>query len=265
MPRPPVLLLFASLLTACPSRTPPERGVMLIISKPEGRTDEVRATLDRRLAHLKLKAKLGEDGDTFSIRVAADADLELIKKLVTTRGELRFCREATQTAKAWCELGRRDGLSALGDESCGVQGRTRDAVLAVLQPWADGGIAWETQADRTVVAWAADEDCRTPRITAAEVVEGQPALNVTFDRASADDFAKLTQKVLGQHLLIELDGEVQSAPVVQSAITGGRAMLMVGPSHQSELEVLGAVLAGGPLPALTVTKVQPYGPPSLTR
>jgi preprotein translocase subunit SecD len=85
-----------------------------------------------------------------------------------------------------------------------------------------------------------------------------------FDRASGRDFAALTTALVGKKLLIRLNGVVVSAPVVNEAITGGKAML-TGSAAQSreELELLAASLVGGPLPGLVLEKEGTWGPPSL--
>jgi hypothetical protein len=253
------LALVPLALTACPERTFPERGVMLVYRKPDDTS--VRATVDRRLAHLKLRAKLQEDPSRLTVRVSNSAELPRIKALLSLEGRLSFCPEDDPTAAAWCDRAWPAPLSVdRGEQRCTVQGPSREAISSEL---ADAGVtlAFGTRAP-LVLGYALDAaGCRSPHLVDAEVQEagGQAALKLEFDKSSARDFAELTTKCVGHRMLITLDGEVQSAPVVMSPITGGRAMITVGPGQ--DVGVLGAALVGGPLPKLTLEKEGPYGPP----
>lgn len=70
------------------------------------------------------------------------------------------------------------------------------------------------------------------RIADAEVTVdeqmGVPIVFVTFDAEGGEQFAALTAKLVRRRLAIVLDGVVQSAPVVQEPIRGGRAQVTMG-------------------------------------
>jgi len=88
----------------------------------------------------------------------------------------------------------------------------------------------------------------------ASIPQGGVAYNVTltFDATGADEFAQATAKLVTQvspqnQFAIVLDGEVVSAPVVQSTITGGQAQI-TGSFTQQQAETLAASLSSGALP-----------------
>lgn len=69
------------------------------------------------------------------------------------------------------------------------------------------------------------------RITRAQVQtdeQGSPYAGIDFDGQGAEDFGSLTSDNEGEFLAIMLDDEVKSAPVIEEAITGGRARVTLG-------------------------------------
>src|SRR5204863_9726781 len=54
---------------------------------------------------------------------------------------------------------------------------------------------------------------------------GRPEISFTLDSASADAFGRITTDNVGRQLAIILDGELQTAPVIKSAITGGSGVI----------------------------------------
>lgn len=80
---------------------------------------------------------------------------------------------------------------------------------------------------------------------------GMPEVLVSFDRWGTRRFGDVTSDNVGGRLAILLDGEVKSAPVLQSAITGGRASITMGGGSDvaDEAQALVNVLRTGSLPA----------------
>ncbi len=80
-----------------------------------------------------------------------------------------------------------------------------------------------------------------------------PEVSLTFDRAGATKFEKLTGAHVGERMAIVLEGEVSSAPVIQTRIGGGTARITLGArSGQEALQEaddLSKVLRAGALPA----------------
>src|SRR5690242_4263885 len=54
---------------------------------------------------------------------------------------------------------------------------------------------------------------------------GRPGIDVTFTRKGSQQFAEVTRRSINQRLAIIIDGQLVSAPVIKSEITGGKAMI----------------------------------------
>ena len=82
----------------------------------------------------------------------------------------------------------------------------------------------------------------------AQISQGnQAVVGLEFNSEGADKFAELTAKNIGKQIAIVLDGEVLTAPVVQEAITGGRAQIS-GSRSIEDAERLAILLRSGSLP-----------------
>lgn len=78
-------------------------------------------------------------------------------------------------------------------------------------------------------------------------VLGQPQVNLEFDGEGSDLFAELTRENLGKRIAIYLDGVPISAPVVQTEITNGQAVISGG-FDLEEAKQLSQRLNAGALP-----------------
>ncbi len=78
-------------------------------------------------------------------------------------------------------------------------------------------------------------------------VTGVPQINLEFDKEGSDLFAQLTKENIGKRLAIYLDNVPISAPVVQSEITNGQAVISGGFSIE-EAKQLVRDLNSGALP-----------------
>jgi preprotein translocase subunit SecD len=103
---------------------------------------------------------------------------------------------------------------------------------------------------------------RTAELTGTAVSDAQvfwdsttnaPEVLVTFNRVGARRFGELTSKNVGAKMAIILDEKVQSAPIIQAAITGGKSNITMGRGDprkvQTAAEDLVNVLRTGALPA----------------
>jgi preprotein translocase subunit SecD len=82
----------------------------------------------------------------------------------------------------------------------------------------------------------------------------KPHVSLTFNKRGADIFERLTEANTQKRMAIVLDGIVDSAPVIQQKISGGRAQITMGgvksfDEIQREAENLSLVLRSGALPA----------------
>lgn len=259
-----LLAAVASTLLACPERAAPAHGITLVYAKsPDG--PELRATVDRRLAQLKVKATLSEDAKTLTVRVPDGDGVDRIKKTLARPAKLEFCAEEKAVASTWCDVRDADVSPERVGASCALAGASRAQVEAAATSQGDAGARLLFGGHDRVVVYASEKQCFEPRITATSIQRGDlPGLVLDFDKRSGQQFAELTQKLVQQRLLIVLDDRVQSAPVVLESITGGRASLSMGTAvTKDDLEALAAALAGGNLPPLTLESESAFGPPSL--
>lgn len=89
-------------------------------------------------------------------------------------------------------------------------------------------------------------------ITGAKLVfdqtTGAPQVQINFNSTGADIFAKMTAKNIGKPLAIFLDNQLIEAPTVQSAITGGQAVI-TGGFTIAQAQILVERFSAGALPA----------------
>ncbi len=131
----------------------------------------------------------------------------------------------------------------------------------------------ETDADQVVFrTYLAEQDALlTDRDIADAAVTwdtrtGRPEVTLTFTVAAAARFEELTGAHAGRRLAIILDNEINSAPVIEGRVAGGRARITLGgflPPAQLRQEArdLVAILLGGslPLPLVLATGELPDG------
>ncbi|MCQ2570595.1 MAG: protein translocase subunit SecD, partial [Limosilactobacillus sp.] len=90
--------------------------------------------------------------------------------------------------------------------------------------------------------------------------QGRPAVSFSFKAAGAKKFAKATRENVGRRLAIVLDGNVISAPTINSPITGGQGIITGNFTVQATND-LALLLRSGALPApLTVVEERVVGP-----
>ncbi len=77
---------------------------------------------------------------------------------------------------------------------------------------------------------------------------GKPKIDIKFTDDGAKRFAEVTRQNIGKRLAIVIDGKLNSAPRIESAITGGRAEI-TGHFTQQEAENLAARINGSPVQA----------------
>ncbi|SEM09470.1 protein translocase subunit secF /protein translocase subunit secD [Roseovarius azorensis] len=77
---------------------------------------------------------------------------------------------------------------------------------------------------------------------------GRPMVTFAFDRQGAVTFAEITATNIGQRFAVVLDGRVLTAPVIQSAIPGGKGQI-TGDFTLEEAQTLAVLLTSGALPA----------------
>ncbi len=95
---------------------------------------------------------------------------------------------------------------------------------------------------------------------------GQPEVSLTFDRTGAKKFEKLTGAHVRERMAIVLEGDVNSAPVIQDRIAGGAARITLGSGGDynkvlNEANDLAVVLRAGAMPApIRILEERTVGP-----
>ena len=88
----------------------------------------------------------------------------------------------------------------------------------------------------------------------------RPTVNLEFTDEGARKFADVTARNVGKQIAITLDGEILTNPVVQEAITGGRAQI-TGERTMEDANHLAILLRSGSLPVkLEVIENRTVGP-----
>jgi SecD/SecF fusion protein len=88
---------------------------------------------------------------------------------------------------------------------------------------------------------------------------GRPEIAFTFEGAAAEKFGEITTENVGHQMAIILDGELQTAPVIKSAITGGNGVIE-GDYSAQEAFLLQTVLENPLKAPLHIIASQSVGP-----
>lgn len=109
---------------------------------------------------------------------------------------------------------------------------------------------------------------RSPLLSGQDIVDARPAfdernqpcVSIQFSARGAEQFERITGELIHQQFAIVLDGVVQSAPVIQQKISGGKASI-TGSFTTEEAQDLAVVLRSGSLPAkVSVLEERTVGP-----
>ena len=103
------------------------------------------------------------------------------------------------------------------------------------------------------------EDLDDAKATFEQQQGGRPIISFTFNTAGGRAFCAATRANIGKRLAIQLDGEIISAPVVQSAICGGSGII-TGSFTTQQTQEQALLLRSGALPAtLTIIEERTVG------
>ena len=92
------------------------------------------------------------------------------------------------------------------------------------------------------------EDLDDAKATFEQQQGGRPIISFTFNTAGGRAFCNATRQNIGKRLAIQLDNEIISAPVVQSAICGGSGII-TGTFTTQQTQEQALLLRSGALPA----------------
>ena len=163
-------------------------------------------------------------------------------------------------------------INALGvlEPVIAVQGEQRDEILIQLPGFTDVARARAILGQTARLEWRLVEqgvpgpvavsgrDVRRARVTRDDF--GVPAVGFSLAPDGARRFAEVTSQNIGKPLAIVLDGQVQSAPIIEGPIPGGEGIIRGGFSVE-EAANLALLLQAGALPvSMTILGGEYVGP-----
>jgi preprotein translocase subunit SecD len=255
-------------------------------AKLEERTAEA---LRSRAERLTGAAEALVSGSRVEVRVPRSAKLDVLKRLLArpARVELKRVDDGSDLMKIVATGLRREvqpdveiGHDGWSERASGAEHRdiylraptleALSAALAGAKLPADHQFAFERVEARDEEGssgpdfmWRSYYVYRKAEVSNADIEDvdvnwdpqtGRPEVSVKFTREGGEHFADMTGSWVGRKLAIILDDRIQSAPVIETRITGGRARITMGgfgdPQQlQQEAKDLVAVLRVGALPA----------------
>jgi preprotein translocase subunit SecD len=203
-------------------------------------------TIDRRVNEYgvaePIVAEYGNAGNQIVVQLPGVTDVPRAKELISSTAVLELkLVEAGPAPDEVTLLTQFGGTAPEGQEVVqGLQGGVNQFYLV------------------SKVAVITGNDLRNAKSTIDSI--GQPAVGFTLNSAGVTKFSRVTSANVGRLLAIILDNRVQSAPVIESAITTPDAQI-TGTFTQREVADLSLVLRSGALPAsLTYQQEESVGP-----
>ncbi|MCZ6792727.1 MAG: hypothetical protein O7J95_03835 [Planctomycetota bacterium] len=270
------IFALCSLLAACTVPADFSSGVRLVYELdsstspggPEQVAESTRSVVEARLKQTIEKYRvLVDDQLRLVVEVPHEPGLEDVKHLVETPGRLTFhlvaekgesqVEKVREEEKAYLEKLRewvkkqRDGAAA---SELGPAPKEPEFIVrpqkAASPP--EGGPATDLVLENRLSSRFDGRDIRHVHAV-NNPGTGTPAIDFETSSRGAERLGELTEENLHRQLAIVLDGEVMSAPVIQSRIsTSG---MITGDFTQADIQVLLTVLRGGALPLLTAPKL----------
>ncbi|MFH0899583.1 MAG: protein translocase subunit SecD [Pseudomonadota bacterium] len=270
-----------------------KKGEDIIVELPglnEEETERLKRIIDRTA---QLEFKIVDDGSAYAKKLAEKASADEVAKekgigvetdaweaeetetrhsdVFLTAKDRKVFLAREEAEKHGCY--RKDKEAPGGKYECLITGRTAiqeylDSLGAELKLDDDHQIGYEEMTPREANQIAPEKTWRTyylhrtseltgTAVSRADVswnpTTGRPEVLVAFNRFGAKRFGELTTANVGRKMAIILDDRINSAPIIQTSITGGRSTITMGGSDplvmQRESEDLVNVLRTGALPA----------------
>lgn len=236
----------------------------------------------------------GEDGIVVQLPGLKSDDVERAKGLIGQTAQLLFKMvddDGTSQFFSQFQSGLPEGfdLRRIGDGNLSVTHRDKDTLVEFLESKVDSehGIGVEfhpiyDDADKEQLNeersyWKSFYLFKKTELTGEYIQDARvavdqnfnnPYVSLTFDSRGAELFGQLSSNNVGKRMAILMGDEVQSAPVFNEAIMGGRAQItlgsMQGPAQmQQDAQDLVIVLRHGALPAPIEMQYQTVVGPTL--
>ena len=218
----------------------------IALSLREEAVVQARQTIERRVNELGVaEPSISQQGaDQILVQLAGVANVDRAKQIIGSPGllALKIVEQGPRSTK--------EELLINGQEPAGME-----VVPGVGSPGDPAGATSYYLVRRA--AAVVGRDLRSARPSLDE--NNRPAVSFTLNSEGAAKFGKVTGDNVGKDLAIILDGRVQSAPQIQSRISGdGR---ISGSFTQEEVQNLSLILRSGSLPAkMTYLQERTIGP-----
>ncbi|AWV89548.1 protein translocase subunit SecD [Bradymonas sediminis] len=238
----------------------------------------------------------GQNGIVVQLPGLKADDVDRAKGLIGQTAQLEFKMVDDDGTQAFFSQFQSGGLPAgfdlrrIGDGNLSVTAKDKDALIAFLETKIDRNHAigvqyhpiYENSLEKTGVDpeasyWKSYYLFRKVDLTGEYIQDARvavdpqfnkPYVSLTFDSRGAELFGDLSANNVGKRMAIMMGDEVQSAPVFNEAIRGGRAQItlgsMEGPMQmQRDAQDLVIVLRHGALPAPIEMQYQTVVGPTL--
>ncbi len=208
--------------------------------------------------------------DRIVIQLPGVKDIDRAKELIgkTARLEFKLVSEevAPATLMEWVNEAEKAGVTyQKGQSFSSYVSRMNDWLKEQKKPMPEGHIlAFEKQIARTTneieskMPYVVEAD---PRLTGDDLEDArvqidqqknEPYVGMDFKTSGGKRFEELTAANIGRRLAVILDGNVYTAPNIQSRIAGGRAQITLGRGNFNQLmkqaSDIALVLRAGALP-----------------
>jgi len=241
------------------NREPGAAGSYVFTMKPniavqlrEDAVTQARQTIERRVNELGVAepviAQSGANNDEIIVELPGMSEVARAKALIqsTAMLELKLVEDGPGGTRENLLQSRNgmvpNNMEVVPGAADSGQGGRADTVYYLLRK----------------VAAVTGRDLRNAKPTVDE--NGRPAVSFSLNQDGAKKFGKATRENIGKRLAIVLDGRVQSAPVIEGAITD-EGRISGGAFTQQDVQDLSLVLKTGALPAsLTYLEENTVGP-----
>ncbi len=196
-----------------------------------------------------LQLSLTQEGLDHAARIAADRSLEVIRHRVDQVGVSEPVITRVGEDRILVQMPGIENPGQLRE----LLGSTAKMSFQMVAPAAGPDVSFLPMRDgsgsvpvENRVALSGDRLDRAA--SAFDPDTGRPMVTFGFDRAGGMTFAEITAANIGERFAIVLDGEVLTAPVIQTAIPGGNGQI-TGDFTIEEAQTLAVLITSGALPA----------------
>ena len=213
-------------------------GTSFLIRLVSNDKEVTKAMLDQAVEVIRKRVDYFGSGEPVISPVGQDRILVQIPGLDT--GKIQEARDQlSRVAKLEFRMVYPDNGKRLEEIDAGQQVIPPDFRIEVYKPHAEG--TQKPKDERLLVKKKADLGGN--RVTESHAYYGNEgwAVQLKFDSEGAKQFGKITEANVGHRFAIVLDGIIQSAPVIRTAIYGGDAVIS-GRFTEGEARALASVL-----------------------